>query len=438
MTANGASGTGSGLADCPIARLPSASITPGLHYEAWAPRWTWIGEAAPLSEAALALIWEGQRYPPGALATAAGGRVEVLHPGRRGGGAGPDFREAALVIDGERRLGDVELHLRASAFASHGHATDPAYDNVVLHVVFEDNAGGRTRLASGASVPVAAFAPWVRRRAADIAAWSAQPPLFEEPCRGAGTRLHTAGILKALAAAGRRRLLERSDSLALEAARLGADEAVWAALLVCLGYGGDRDGFRRLAGLASLGPLRGRSESETEAALLYLAGLGPPPAFALPPPIVPPVREARGRPANAPGRRLAAAATLLARADGGLAKAVRDSVVTAGSGRELVDAWVVPARQGRLALLGRERAQELVINVVLPFAATQPSLRAHALDLAEVLPPLRPYGRTVALERNLAGVDGRRAVRSALAQQGLLVYQAEWCSQGGCGRCPLS
>jgi hypothetical protein len=409
-----------------------------LAYAAASPASLSVAEAAPLSEAALALIWEGQRYPPGALTTAAGGRIEVLHPGRRGGGAGPDFRDAALVIDGERRLGDVELHLRASAFAGHGHAADPAYDNVVLHVVFEDDGEGRTRLASGVSVPVAAFAPWVRRRAADIAAWSVQPPLFEEPCRGAGTRLHTAGILKALAAAGRRRLIERADRLTAEAARLGTDEAVWAALLLCLGYGGDRDGFRRLADKASLALLAGRSESETEAALLYLAGLGPPPAFALPPPIAPPSKEPRGRPANAPGRRLAAAAALLARTDGHLAKTVRDSVETAASGRELVAAWIVPARRGRPALLGRERAQELVINVVLPFAATEPSLRIRALDLAETLPPLRPYGRTLALERNLSGADGRRAVRSALAQQGLLVYQAEWCSQGGCGRCPLS
>jgi hypothetical protein len=90
------------------------------------------------------------------------------------------------------------------------------------------------------------------------------------------------------------------------------------------------------------------------------------------------------------------------------------------------------------SLLGADRAREIVLNVVLPFAMLQPVLAEKALALAEALPAAPAYGKTRFLEANIAPVAGKRPVRGALAQQGLLSLLNEWCSQGGCGRCPLS
>ena len=89
-------------------------------------------------------------------------------------------------------------------------------------------------------------------------------------------------------------------------------------------------------------------------------------------------------------------------------------------------------------LLGADRAQEIVLNVVLPFAMLQSVLAAQALALAASLPASAAYGKTRFLEANFAPANGKRAVKGALAQQGLLSLLNEWCSQGGCGRCPLS
>jgi Protein of unknown function (DUF2851) len=116
---------------------------PGQTYVA-APALVWLAEAVPLSEAELATIWEGQRQPPGSLTTSDGVPVRALHPGRRNEGPGPDFRDAVLLIGGERRQGDVELHLRAGAFYQHGHHRDPAYANLVLHVVYESDGAEAT------------------------------------------------------------------------------------------------------------------------------------------------------------------------------------------------------------------------------------------------------------------------------------------------------
>ena len=76
---------------------------------------------------------------------------------------------------------------------------------------------------------------------------------------------------------------------------------------------------------------------------------------------------------------------------------------------------------------------------MLPFAAAnQPDL---ALKVDRMLSEMRAapaYGRTAFLEANLRLADGKRPVRGALGQQGLLDYLERWCSRGGCGRCPLS
>jgi hypothetical protein len=89
-------------------------------------------------------------------------------------------------------------------------------------------------------------------------------------------------------------------------------------------------------------------------------------------------------------------------------------------------------------LIGPERASEIVLNVVLPFVMTRPSLAEKALSQLEKMKAQRPYGKTRFLERNLRRADGKRRLRTALEQQGLLALLADWWSQSGCGRCPLS
>jgi hypothetical protein len=412
----------------------------------------------PLSEADLSLIWQGQRFPPGALQTGDGQPVEVLYPGRAAGGPGPDYRDSVVVVRGERRLGDVELHVRASAFHQHGHHADPAYNRLALHVVFLDDAGTDTPLASGARVPVAAFAPWVERRSADVASWLARPRLWQDPCRSAGQRLGEDAIRRELIAAGRERLRERASRIAAEAREHGLEEALWRALIEALGFGGDRAAFLTLAALLPLVRLRqiaatapaARRGPILEAALLAVAGLAPaPPQLAekLPPALPTAIGGGSRRPANRPERRLAGAASLLARAENDLLSYARRTTETAGKPADLLASWSLgPAAGGREALIGRDRAIELLLNAVLPAVSLLPDMEEQALSLAASLPAPPPYGKTRFLETNLAaslatpgeGRRPRRFVRTALEQQGLLAFQANWCSQGGCGRCPFS
>ena len=109
----------------------------------------------------------------GTLVTATDGRrLHVGHPGKWNLLGGPDFRGARIRLgDGPELTGDIELHLRAADWVAHRHASDRAYDGVVLHVVlFPPEVGHVTRGAGGQAIPVVALLPWLHHDLEEFAA----------------------------------------------------------------------------------------------------------------------------------------------------------------------------------------------------------------------------------------------------------------------------
>ena len=374
-----------------------------------------------------------------------GRALRVVNPGRPGLGAGPDFLDAVVEIDGMTVRGDVELHVRSSGFRAHGHDRDPAYDGVALHVVFRADDGAETGLSNGCRAPVAAFAPWFDTRRDELQRWLGAEALWQEPCRDAVWRLGEDEVRGALREAGRRRFRARVQGLRSQVAEAGEEETLWRGLFDVIGVGGDREGYRRLAAAfpASLARELVAAHDGEEAssllasAMVYVAGLGE--ASDLPAGLPAPLRPAvasSGRPANRPERRLRGIAALFVRGHRALAPLVRESVAKAPSVKALVTAWQVSQRG--LALIGPDRAREIVLNLVLPFVASDAVLGERAAALVDELGAAPAYGKTAFLESNLRSAAGKRLVRRAVEQQGLLAFLGEWCSRGGCGRCPLS
>lgn len=85
-------------------------------------------------EKLLHYVWKHRMLPLKALETTEGEPLEVVDAGLPNPHAGPDFFNAKVRIGGTLWAGNVEIHLRASDWQRHGHDTDEAYENVVLHV----------------------------------------------------------------------------------------------------------------------------------------------------------------------------------------------------------------------------------------------------------------------------------------------------------------
>ncbi|NQY68825.1 MAG: DUF2851 family protein [Flavobacteriales bacterium] len=66
-------------------------------------------------------------------------KVEIVSPGERNVDAGPDFFNAKIRIGDTLWAGNVEIHVKASDWKLHKHHLDKAYDNIILHVVYESS-----------------------------------------------------------------------------------------------------------------------------------------------------------------------------------------------------------------------------------------------------------------------------------------------------------
>lgn len=92
-----------------------------------------------MQEDFLHYIWKMQLYDTSSLETSGGESLRIINRGIHNPHAGPDFLNARIRIDGTLWAGNVEIHTRSSEWTRHGHSADPAYDNVILHVVHEDD-----------------------------------------------------------------------------------------------------------------------------------------------------------------------------------------------------------------------------------------------------------------------------------------------------------
>jgi len=90
-----------------------------------------------LSEELLHFIWKHKLLKPGDLRTVSGKPIKILHVGDHNFHAGPDFFNAKIEIEGIVLAGNLEIHTKSSDWRRHGHASDEAYDQLALHVVYE-------------------------------------------------------------------------------------------------------------------------------------------------------------------------------------------------------------------------------------------------------------------------------------------------------------
>ncbi|MFD1604231.1 DUF2851 family protein [Flavobacterium artemisiae] len=85
-------------------------------------------------------LWRFKKFDTTNLRTTQNEQIVIIKTGDYLELSGPDFFNAQMIIGEQKWAGNVEIHSRASDWYSHFHENDKAYENVILHVVWENDS----------------------------------------------------------------------------------------------------------------------------------------------------------------------------------------------------------------------------------------------------------------------------------------------------------
>ncbi len=397
-----------------------------------------------------------------------GDKIEIAQFGTWNREAGPDFRDAAVRINGEEaRVGCVEIDLTDRSWETHGHAVNPAFENTVLHVFV--NQSDRTffsRTVSNRNVPQ------IRLDLSTLSdSFSQNVPLAHAGrCHSPLKDLPAERVESILRSAAEFRLQKKARRLQTAIECHGRDEALFHEIAAALGYKENKLPFSVLAQRVTLKPLRDDALA-AEALLFGFAGfLDAPDLAAFPIGTRDYVRSlwdrwwpyrdemqrlvlsrdiwriTGTRPLNHPHRRLAALAVIVTH----WPKLRRALEVPAcermrkffGSidhpfWRQHYTLASDPASKG-MALLGNSRIDDILANICFPlWSLNDDSVWPEYSKL-----PARLTNRRVeTAATRLFGSDNQRKafMKTAAHQQGLLQIYEDFCLQddSDCAACPF-
>ncbi len=431
-----------------------------------------------ITEKQVVQIWQEILQYRAALKTKTDESIAVIYPGRRNDDRGADFKDAIIATAQGQLKGDIEIHVKASDWWLHHHHQDPSYNRVILHVVYQNDTANSIMRENGLKVPTLALEDYVEN--------SNNTNLSSSiPCRNFGYRNNIGSITGSLEKAGETRFFTRVAHFREVLTKERAGQTLYQAIMTALGYSKNKAAMAELASRMPLENLEtDKSNSDNEylaqcqARLMGVAGLLPSQRNGQYHEInhsddwevkLENLRADSGitsvmsvkdwnffkvRPGNHPVRRIAAISHLLLRYRKtsllvGLGEKLKE-VINTGESSVLEKGLIVtpdeywgcymdfgiPALGIAPALLGKERAADIVINVLLPFVYARGEYNEKALDI------YRDYRASeentlIKHMRQQLGI-GRYLADTACRQQGLIHIYQTCCSEGKCRECPFN
>ena len=404
--------------------------------------------------------------------------IHIVFPGRVSNRSGCDFSDAVININGLAVCGDVEVHVKSSQWQSHRHHQDPKYNNIVLHVVWEQDINAATRLQNGKYIPTVCLGSLIFQPLDELVSL----PSSSSACPVAGRHSNDAVLSTLLTAAGLKRFRAKVASFDKALNKEDAGQVIYQGIARALGYTQNAPQFQELAQrlpvtqlIENAGPI---PDVALKALLLGHAGL-------LPSQRARPIKDSeairlekiwrsfrisetmketdwcffRVRPDNFPTRRLVALSILLSRyGQSGLSQGIlglvekapehnghcwlENGLVAAASGfwRNHFDFGVSTSRDS--ALIGREKASAVILNTVLPFAAafgrwnSDSRLKKQATEIYAGYPARGDNELTRYMKQQLRLEPNIRL--SACQQQGLIHLFHAYCRRRNCLQCPVA
>jgi hypothetical protein len=436
------------------------------------------------TERLLQSIWQHQRLRRDQLKTAGGKTVRVLHPGFISVEGGPDFRQAVVQIGGEApRSGDIEVDLRTSGWRAHGHDHNPAFQNVILRVLWEESP------APAEAPPGLALKDYLDTPLEELTlslenvSLRSLPEELRGKCCAPLRALDETQLTGLLRDAAIVRLQSKADQILARAREAGWEQSLWEGLFRALGYKHNLWPMQSLAEIRARWQTGGEDVFALQTRLLGVGGLLPDELTraqkssdtwlrrawdgwwrerdAFHDCLLPrPVWRFHGlRPANHPQRRLALAAHWLA--TGNLSAKLESWCVADLTDAQLVDSlravlsggadefwsyhWTLrsPPLKTPQPLLGEARVTDLAVNVILPWLWVRAvegknQIIRDAIEWRYFAWPAAEDNAVLKLARQrLLGGGHSQLLRKASAQQGLMQIVRDFCgnSNAVCADC---
>ncbi len=352
-------------------------------------------------EKLLQYAWQHRFWKSPHMTTTDNRNITVLDPGWINHTAGPDFFNSKIIIDGEEWAGNIEIHTRASDWYRHNHHTDPAYNNVILHVV--QSSDMHVKNALGTTIPQLIF-PCDSNLHHLYNRLLTDPPTTEPLCATAIPHIPPLHLNSWIDSLAYERLYDKTDRFRHYLTITSGDyeQALFTAIARALGFGRNSDSLELAALSTPLRILSRHSDSlpTLEAIIFGQAALIPPPQptenpyvtslrneytfmahkFGLTPPRSINWNLGRIRPQNLPHRRLA---TLAQMTLGGFRYFSR-----------ILEATTLPQLRDifRITLTGYWATATTMNN---PLGATPTPLSENAIDsliINAIVPALHTFG----------------------------------------------
>jgi hypothetical protein len=423
------------------------------------------------AEIIVSRAWHDGRFGD-RFVTTDGREVRIIHRGSWSHGSGPDFRDAMVEFDGQTFVtGSIEIHLQSNGWTQLHHHLDPAYNDVILHLVLRPDSRP-TRRQDGGIVPIIKLDSSVldAMGTAPLVDWSR---FGGAVCAEKMTREDPDSVRAILWDLGDRRLAAKSARVEARLTGAPPSEVLYQELWEALGYSANRAPMRALAERLPLASLEAAlafvappARLRLAQALLFgLAGFIPfAPAdqsmvnlsamnaaeverlwqeYGVPwqDLILPPTAWTRAgvRPANHPVRRLLAGSAFVATSAG----LVSSMLEPFRSNLDPVEHLQHLSSIDGVTTLGHERAIGLIGNVIIPFVLAlaehtrDTDLSAAASGAWERLANAESNAITRRAQRQVAG-PARLTGLGFRGQQGLIHLDQTLCSPRRCYECPIA
>ncbi|WP_144283553.1 DUF2851 family protein [Chryseobacterium echinoideorum] len=93
-----------------------------------------------MNEKLLQYLWNYKIFTDYNFKDIDGNSIEIIDYGKWNSDSGPDFLMAKIKVNNIILAGNIELHIKSSDWIFHQHSQNPDYENIILHVVFQNDA----------------------------------------------------------------------------------------------------------------------------------------------------------------------------------------------------------------------------------------------------------------------------------------------------------